>query len=223
MGENVRIILIFISLLLFVFSNLIFAGDVSQCEFKGFSKDLKYCAFETYGIQDGSGFPYCEIYIINVDRNAYQIKPFEYCNYDNNDLVKTRKVVMDMSMPFFEKYGVDDSQKGVLIFNNPKDSYSCNFQVGNKKCSLKLLEKELDDPTTDFVREKIFELQLTVDGKTTILQRDSKLPESRGCPYKYRLLSAYYHTNKIAVFVEYEDYGFEGPNLRQLLVTDRID
>jgi predicted secreted protein len=214
---------LFFHLLLLVITNFAFAGDISKYEFMGFSKDLRYCAFETYGIQDGSGFPYSEIYIINVDKNAYQTKPYQYCNDEDTNIDKTRKVVLKMAVPFLKKYGIEKSQQGTLLFNKPKNLQSCNFKIKNKKCSLKLLERELDDPTTDFVIEKIFELQLIVDGKMTILQKDSKLPESRGCPYKYRLLSAYYHTNKIAVFVEYDDYGFEGPNVRQLLVTGIID
>lgn len=215
--------LFFFSLLSLVFSKLVFAGDISKYDFIGFSKDLKYCAFEIYGTQDGSGFPYSEIFIINVDKNAYQTKPIQYCNTDDTDINKTRKIVFDMAIPFLKKYGIENAQQGTLLFSKPKNPHSCNFKVRNKKCSLKLLEKELDDPTTDFVNEKIFELQLIVDGKTKILQKDSKLPGSRGCPYKYRLLSAYYNTNKIAVFIEYDDYGFEGPNVRQLLVTGIID
>ncbi|TIL61031.1 MAG: hypothetical protein E5Y89_28055, partial [Mesorhizobium sp.] len=38
------------------------AGDVAELEILGFSKDGGVFAFEEYGVQDGSGYPYASRY-----------------------------------------------------------------------------------------------------------------------------------------------------------------
>ena len=43
-----------------------FAGDAAQFQPLGFSEDGRYFAFEEYGIQDGSGFPYANITILDT-------------------------------------------------------------------------------------------------------------------------------------------------------------
>lgn len=53
----------------------IFAGDYANLNFIGFSNDGKYLAFEEYGTQDGSGFPYANIYFIDVEKNSYAAAP----------------------------------------------------------------------------------------------------------------------------------------------------
>ncbi len=46
-------------------------ADVSQIQVLGFSPDAKVFAFEEFGIQDGSGFPYSTIYLIDTDKDAF--------------------------------------------------------------------------------------------------------------------------------------------------------
>ena len=47
------------------------AGDVAQLEILGFSRDGKVFAFEEYGVQDGSGFPYANRYYIDTATDAF--------------------------------------------------------------------------------------------------------------------------------------------------------
>ena len=42
------------------------AGDFAKREIHGFSVDGGLFAFEEYGVQDGSGFPYSNIYVIDT-------------------------------------------------------------------------------------------------------------------------------------------------------------
>ncbi len=42
------------------------AGDYADLEILGFSPDGRSFAFEEYGVQDGSGFPYSNIYVIDT-------------------------------------------------------------------------------------------------------------------------------------------------------------
>jgi len=47
------------------------AGDIAALQSIGFSVDGSVYAFEEYGIQDGSGFPYSNIYVIDTVKDVY--------------------------------------------------------------------------------------------------------------------------------------------------------
>ena len=47
------------------------SGDFATRHIHGFSADGKLFAFEEYGVQDGSGFPYSTIYIIDTDTDNW--------------------------------------------------------------------------------------------------------------------------------------------------------
>jgi len=48
-----------------------FAGDFAEREIIGFSSDGALFAFEEYGTQDGSGFPYSNIYVIDTATDSW--------------------------------------------------------------------------------------------------------------------------------------------------------
>ena len=47
------------------------AGDNADLEILGFSPDGGTFAFEEYGVEDGSGFPYSNIYMIETDADEW--------------------------------------------------------------------------------------------------------------------------------------------------------
>ena len=47
------------------------AADNAERAVVGFSPDGRYFAFEQYGVQDGSGFPYSEIFVIDLNANKW--------------------------------------------------------------------------------------------------------------------------------------------------------
>ena len=47
------------------------AGDFAERHIFGFSPDGSHFAFEEYGVQDGSGFPYSNIYIVDVANDSW--------------------------------------------------------------------------------------------------------------------------------------------------------
>ncbi|MFQ5632651.1 MAG: DUF2259 domain-containing protein, partial [bacterium] len=69
---------------------------------------------------------------------------------------------------------------------------------------------------------KIFALKLKQAKKTKILQQDKRLPASRGCVYKYRIERVVLYENKIAVFLNLFKPGFEGPDVRHMVVTGSL-
>ena len=47
------------------------AGDVAELEILGFTEDGGVFAFEEYGVQDGSGFPYANRYYIDTSNDSF--------------------------------------------------------------------------------------------------------------------------------------------------------
>lgn len=47
------------------------AADAAESVPLGFSADGKYFAFEQFGVQDGSGFPYSDIFVIDLEANSW--------------------------------------------------------------------------------------------------------------------------------------------------------
>ncbi len=48
-----------------------FAADGAALNVIGYSPDSRYFAFEQYGVQDGSGFPYWDIFILDTRSNEW--------------------------------------------------------------------------------------------------------------------------------------------------------
>jgi predicted secreted protein len=55
------------------------------------------------------------------------------------------------------------------------------------------------------------------------LQKDRSVPKSRGsCPSGYGIENVYIYKKGIAVIVSYGMPGFEGPDVRHLIVTGKL-
>lgn len=66
--------------------------------------------------------------------------------------------------------------------------------------------------------------QRSSDTKPKILQYDSKIPKSRGCPLSYHIQDVYTYKDKyLAVFIHVYTAGFEGKNMRYIVVTGTLD
>lgn len=55
-----------------------------------------------------------------------------------------------------------------------------------------------------------------------ILQQDKIIPASRQCPSLYRIEQVWYYEGKIAAFLNYNKQGFEGDDLRYMVVTGEL-
>ena len=47
------------------------AADGAAFNAIGYSPDSRYFAFEQYGVQDGSGFPYWDVFVIDLKSNEW--------------------------------------------------------------------------------------------------------------------------------------------------------
>ena len=236
-----RIILITI----FFFSSL-FAGDAAELDFIGFSDDGNYLAFEQYGFMDGSGFPYSEIIMVNVPENSFAYSAVTHYGEDEE---MTLSVLRDNAMfdaqSKIDALGIISGNTGDHVICHPTSDIDADPKYvrfyersggvpglsGFREYGLTLNELEVatGDDVYGFGPPKMLELVLSTPGTDDIivLQRDTKLPKRRSSVLSYRISDVYiYHyadQQYIAVFINYSMPGFEGPDMRFMVVTGKLN
>ncbi len=235
-----------IALLLSVFA---FAGDASTYQTLGFSPDGKYFAFAQTGTFDGSGFPYAEAGVIEVATNKFVAKKFVVIESEGDEITGTPELALqkalgqlkparykitpgkNLGQDLLVRLPTEYSQYGAPVF-----SFDFWAEGGATmtvpKYEVVLKTKAAEDMTegkwcTEFLGGSPQMLQLSImgkegtSGKTQILQDDSALPKSRGCVIGYDVRRVTTYKGAIVVVVGYSSVGFEGPDLRSLVVTGK--
>ena len=85
------------------------AGDQALIDFIGYSADLRYFAFEEYGIQDGSGSAYSSVYLIDLQADAWVAgTPYRAASReDEKSLVETRLEAQSAAMAKIRDLKID--------------------------------------------------------------------------------------------------------------------
>jgi predicted secreted protein len=214
------------------------AGDYAERSFLGFSPDGRTFAFEEYGVQDGSGFPYSNIYVIDTTNDGWVAgTPIRVLTQNEQvSLRKTRDQAMDNARSILKARKV--GEPGNLVASNPPTELSADRHrvvflprlvspMGGAAYDLALTEVEM--PATDCpdMGQPFhgFSLALTAaTGATQTLASDNSIPSSRRCPLGYAIsdvLTFYPDGGKpvLAVILSMYSVGFEGPDRRFLAVT----
>ncbi|ADZ70018.1 DUF2259 domain-containing protein [Polymorphum gilvum] len=223
------------------------AGDVAEVEILGFSADGRHFAFEEFGLQDGSGFPYSSIYVIDVARDAWvpgsplrrRDEIDDAPPYDPDAaLARTREANRAAAVPVLRGAGI--AGFGTLVGHNPPTEMSADphhLMVVPRRV-LPPIDDPLEFALTEFplpaghcadygAETRGFRLTLVRSARTTVLAEDRTLPASRNCPLGYsieRILTHYPADGDpvFAVLLLMETVGFEGPDGRYLAVTGRF-
>jgi predicted secreted protein len=217
------------------------AGDVAQLEILGFSKDGGVFAFEEYGVQDGSGFPYANRYYIDTSNDTFlKGTPIRIRLDDESASLDTaRKQARDKGEPIV---GASElaANRGFTAGFNPVTELSADPHriVVNPRPVFPPI-----DPALEFRVEempmgggvncdgletagfRLLQIDAHDGGNTKLLHEDKAIPQSRGCPNGYSIgavqtfsptgLSTY------AVLIAVRGRGFEGPDYRWIAVTGK--
>ncbi len=210
------------------------AADAADRAIIGFSMDGGHFAFEEYGVQDGSGFPYSNIYIINLKTDEWvKGSPIRVLVRDENATAHTaRHQALTEAAPLIEKYGTVQPIK--LLASNavgervtsPHTMTFKRFHNLSTLWSVQLTELDIEQPgeCKRFSPVRSFALSARVEGqdKTVELYRDKKLPKSRGCPEGYKLADVIAlgesEDAPVVVLVHKLTFGFEGRDARFIAV-----
>ncbi|MBZ9653415.1 DUF2259 domain-containing protein [Phyllobacterium lublinensis] len=221
------------------------AGDAAKLDILGFSKDGGVFAFEEYGVQDGSGFPYANRFYIDTANDTFLPKTPVRVRLDD----EAAPLESARGKAGLDAQGVTSltdqelrANAGQTVAVNPVTELSADpfkvrinprpvFPAIDPALTIQL--EEVDVPASETCQNvgeiKGFRLTLleeTPAAKPELLHADTTVPASRGCPQGYSIgaVQTYYPEGGkpvIAVMIAVRAMGFEGPNHRWLAVTKR--
>lgn len=213
------------------------AGDYASLDVLGFSPDGATFAFEEYGIEDGSGFPYAGIYVVDTGDDSWVAgTPVRVRTEDESaSLAEVRRQARDRAEPVLEARHV--GSPGNLVASNPPTEISADphhvaflarivTPMGGSRYDLALTEITLPAASCPDVGKPFrgFRLTLSTGGRTHTLAEDQAIPSSRHCPLGYAIsdVLTYYPDGGapvLAVILSMYTVGFEGNDRRFLAVT----
>lgn len=218
------------------------AGDYADREIIGFSADGRYFAFEEYGMQDGSGFPYSNIYLIDTTTDSWVSGTPVRVRLDNENATveDARAQARAGASAALSSRGVD--VPGRLLVSNPlteivPDPLVAEFQTFaysprvSETNLLTINEYPLYLKTCDFGLGDTmgFELTLrTVTGEMRTLHHDDTIPASRACPIGYGISDVVAFDGGpngdvvLIVILNVFQIGFEGPDRRFIAIATSI-
>lgn len=217
------------------------AGDRAMIDIIGYSPDYRYFAFEEYGVQDGSGFPYSNIYVLDLPNDSWvKGTPVRVKIEDdsvNSSEALARERAMAEAEPKLNALEIGESAEWIamngdgepgdgktLAFGSP--GYFFNDPQGDYTLTLETFTAPAGETHCSGLVEEILGFALTLDDNGTVreLHRDtSKLPVSRGCAMAYRIHGVVAQPAIDAVhagvaIISVFPYGFEGPDRRFIAV-----
>jgi len=190
------------------------AGHFTHDRIIGFSPDGGYFAFKTYGLQRGSGLPFANVYVVDLERNAWvagtpirkmrdetAISDIEAAPFAA--LKALRQEAMDAAQPQLRQaritrpatvlyaagIGQAHQAQAVTRISIPHPDDPTRQPWG--AFSLRL--SEVDAPAAHETCPRQQDLRgyrlelLHPDGDARILHQDQRIPASRGCAQAYRL------------------------------------
>lgn len=216
-----------------------FGGDRALIDYIGYSQDSRYFAFEEFGIQDGSGFAYSNVYVVDLSTDSWVVgTPVRVtAGTEDRTLAEIRDEAGKRVQSHIDSFGINvpveiaaiigdgmpDTDARTLRFGGP------GFGPGQVSGDYTLTLSDFDTTSTSPCNEwfgaepKGYELRITDRGVERLVHRDGNLPRSRGCPLDYRLYGVVMPfmspsiADAVAIISVYPG-GFEGPDRRFLAV-----
>ncbi len=218
------------------------AGDVANLEVMGFSADGGIFAFEEYGVQDGSGFPYSNRYYIDTSTDKFLPGSPVRVRLDDESagLDAARKQSAELGDKIIKGTGL---KPGITAGSSPVTELNADLHrmVVNPRpvfppidAPLEVRLEEIPMPgaascegmgeTSGF---RLLRVDARDGGKTALLHEDKTIPQSRGCPLGYSLggIQTFFGDGSkpaFAVLIAIRGVGFEGPDYRWIAVTGRL-
>ncbi|GJD38132.1 MULTISPECIES: DUF2259 domain-containing protein [Methylobacterium] len=222
------------------------AGDRAGIGFIGYSNTGSYFAYEEFGIQDGSGFAYANLYVLDLNtKSRVEGTPFrQVIENETGSIASAVAGVRAKAKPILDKLDIGEpvdiaalnadgalnTDMRKLRFGRPGDGMADPDQ--DYELVLSTIEDGIAPPKCAALGEEYvsgFALTLTVNGKAREVYRDTAVPESRGCPRGYRLYAVVRQYDGLVSFapdmtpgmvaiVSVYSMGFEGPDRRFIAV-----
>ncbi|WP_119391175.1 DUF2259 domain-containing protein [Taklimakanibacter lacteus] len=223
-------------------TNSVRAAENAERAVIGFSPDGRYFAFEQYGVQDGSGFPFSEIFIVDLHADEWvKGSPFRETVEDESALVSgARAKAANSARSLIASLSI--AEPGEILASQPvtessQDRHRVTFDpfyigLGSQPATRYTLRIELvpfpaPEKCLDHNDKQMgFRLTVTDNDKnlTKEAHKDAAIPSSRYCPRDYDLADVIaYRTysppgEKYVALVGVYTPGFEGSDRRLIAV-----
>lgn len=217
------------------------AGDRAMIDFVGYSQDMRYFAYEEYGVSDGVGLAYSTITIVDLINDEVAAgSPFktEADAATDEPLTEVRAKTHDAAKRVLDGMKIDVpveilalSGDGVIgPANKLRFGIPAYGEPGATQGDYTLKLDDFEMPRSETCDAAIdrpghgFALAITGDGKPRELHRDTDpLPEERGCPVGHRLYAVvtpfeFGSINNGVVIVGAYPFDFEGSSRRFVVV-----
>lgn len=216
------------------------AADRAEFDLIGYSPDGRYFAFEEYGIQDGSGFSYSAIFILDVANDQWVGgAPHRFvADEENVPISAARMAARDMAQSAFEDFDISQPARLLALTGDGElepDALVMEFGMPGFEgpsaflpthaLSMGIYPAPSGSACEDYMGEPAngLKLILTYDGVAKTLMEDERIPTSRGCPKTYRPTAivvpfgAYDFAHGVAIISVWK-FGFEGLDRRFIAV-----
>jgi predicted secreted protein len=215
------------------------AGDRAALDVIGYSEDARYFAFEEFGIQDGSGFAYSSVYVIDLSTDTWVVGTPIRVQADDSDTAlsavrgeaqaEAAEQIGDLGIDHpadivaLNGDGVPDTEAQVLRFGVP--GYLPGSVIGDYELLLSRFDTTAAAPCKEWfsIEPQGYYLSIADGDSERLIHRDGDLPRSRGCPTSYRVYGvalpfmAQSIDDAVALISVYPG-GFEGPDRRFIAV-----
>jgi predicted secreted protein len=224
-----------------LFADAASAGDFAAFQPIGFSADGSVFAFEEYGIQDGSGFPYSNIFFIDTRKDTFLSgTPIRLrVDAENTSLAKVRAQNAEKAAALVQKFDLGANPGLLAAFNPVMETESSPHRLTYRQYAVdppvggdfmltldeiplapSAICKDVTPQSTGF--RLAFQ---TEDGTASdrVLHADTAIPDSRKCPTGYRIGGVMVHhplqgEAVHVVLVQVLSFGFEGSDGRWIAV-----
>ena len=220
------------------------AADRALINMLGYSDDGSAFAFEQFGIQDGSGFPFSQIFIVDLVNDKWIGSPVEVTIDDEGAaLQEARAQAMDEARARLEELKIGVPVEILAMIGEGEYANDtgmrvhwstpacCGAGVTQADAQSLILETRGITSTEDYCKDMSpvgFNLYYQDQMGVRELHKDGDvLPASRGCTLDYRIhavvepFSEYYGSaftaRRVAIIATYP-FGFEGVDRRFLAV-----
>jgi predicted secreted protein len=244
------IIRILIAFCIIISATMVHAADGAKFRAIGFSPDSRYFAFEQYGEQDGSGFAYADVYVLDVEKDDWVTgTPIKTLLEDETGSVRqvrakskltARAILQKLDIateteilaanPFSEivadrtRITFHDHYNNAMGFiGNADDQGSWTLTALPKKVPLS--PDCVGD--TEAVGYKL-EIKNNKSGLVTLLHEDKDLPKSRGCGLFYDIEAIVQpaggaENGQLVAIIGVSRRGFEGADRRFIAVPFKFN
>lgn len=194
------------------------AADAVESYIIGYSQDVRYFAFEQFGIQDGSGFSYSDIFVLDLSDNSWvKGSPIRVLSGDESiTLGESRRKSAARAAALLARLGISEpvtilaslpafqavAERTVVSYDRwyqlrgaqsrpAADLVLDRFQLRVETVTLDARPEHCTSDYGDVVGVALTLANLK-SGETREVYRDQSIPTSRGCP-------SFYDVDKVVV------------------------